>query len=104
MHMQGWKKLAVIGLGAVTGSILVATWLTINGPITMPCTRPTDPNQFRGCFGPYVYFLVMGTLIPEGIVHQWQTLLAIAGVVGVSLIIAGLMVKGGKTHSNRSST
>jgi hypothetical protein len=45
----------------------------------------------------------MGTLIPEGIVHQWQRLLAIAGVVGVSLIIAGLMMKGGETRSNRSS-
>jgi len=94
--LEGWKKLLATGAGLALTSVLVAAFLILTERVVWRCDLPLA-NDWVSCFiGPYVYRRVLGALIPESIIHQWLTLLAIPAVFGLALILAGIMLRGGK--------
>ena len=94
--MEGWKKVLAIGAGLALTSVLAAAILSLTERVVGRCNLHFA-TEWVSCFpGPYVYHRVLEALIPAGIIHQWLALLAIPAVLGVSLVLAGIMLRGGK--------
>jgi len=93
--LEGWKKVLAIGVGLALTSVLVAAILSLTERVVGRCNLHFA-SDWVSCFpGPYVYHRVLVALIPAGIIQQWLALLAIPAVFGASLILAGVMLRGG---------
>jgi ABC-type Na+ efflux pump permease subunit len=101
--MGAAKWLIRIGGGLSLTSLVVIAFLSLAQRIEER-PRYCPPGQWCSGFVGYTHFLVLGLDIAPDVFQPLLALLPVFAVFGVSLIVAGLMMKGGKTHSNRSST
>ena len=105
--MQGWKKLIAVGLALILGSTPLIIVLSLATRIEEhACHRPPNVplGQWYSCFVVPYHFHVLGFDVSDETHAYLMGWLPVFMVLGASLILAGLMMKGGKTHPNRSST
>jgi hypothetical protein len=107
--LQGWKKLIVVGLALILASAPLIIVLSLAAGIeciSIECC-PRPPNvplgQWYSCFVMPYHFHALGFDVSGETNAYLMGWLLVFMVLGASLIVAGLMMKGGKTHSNRSS-
>ena len=101
--MEGWKKLIVVGLCVTLGSALLITVLIIAQRVEERCRILTCPYDWCSCFVVAYHYHVLGFDVSAETHAYLMGWLPVFVVLGVSLILAGLMMKGGKTQSNRFS-
>ena len=103
--MGAAKWLIRTGGGLSLTSLVLIAFLSLAQRIEEPCRpRYCPPGQWCSCFVGYTHFLVLGLDIAPDVYQPLLALLPVFAVLGVSLIVVGLMLKGGKIASDWSLT